>query len=247
LAIGKFIFKKIANRDPHSKAATLPETTHWARDIDKLIRIDGRRAEDVEAVILWRQNNGCFWGPNIQSGRKLREKFDQMWGQMQQQGNQRGHNPDLYVGQSDNAINPEDKQEKAVHDQWPPDQASIDFWNSVLAIVETKVSWQCFDTWFKPIQLCCLRDGMKCYAGECDGAVDLLKRIAEGTFGSDDFRLSACRTLVANNIWDSATPHRMWIRGKWNEPWIFYTVSCAYCRRIGERSHFLDSCLDNSL
>jgi hypothetical protein len=159
--LSELLKREIAKRDPHSKAAKLPETTHWARDIDKIIRIDGRRAEDVEAVILWCQNNGCFWGPNIQSGRKLREKFDQMWGQMQQQkGNQRGRNPDLYVGQSDNAINPEDKQEKALHDNWPPDQASIDLWNSVLAIVETTVSRQSFDTWFKPIHLCCLRDGI---------------------------------------------------------------------------------------
>jgi tetratricopeptide (TPR) repeat protein len=46
-------------------------------------------------------------------------------------------------------------------------------------------------------------------------AVDLLKRIAEGTFGSDDFRLSALRTLVANGVWDSESPRKMWVRGKW--------------------------------
>ncbi len=75
--------REIAKRDPHSKAAKLPDTTHWARDIDKLIRIDGRRVEEIEAVIVWCQSNGCFWGPNILSGRQLRERFDQLWGQMQ--------------------------------------------------------------------------------------------------------------------------------------------------------------------
>jgi len=72
----------IAVRDPNAKAGRLPDLTHWARDIEKLIRIDGRRSEDIEKVIVWCQSNGCFWGPNILSGRKLREKFDTMWGQM---------------------------------------------------------------------------------------------------------------------------------------------------------------------
>ncbi|RPI21937.1 MAG: tetratricopeptide repeat protein, partial [Acidobacteria bacterium] len=46
-------------------------------------------------------------------------------------------------------------------------------------------------------------------------AVDLLKRIAEGTFGSDDLRLSALRTLVNKGVWDSKSPHKMWLRGDW--------------------------------
>lgn len=48
-------------------------------------------------------------------------------------------------------------------------------------------------------------------------AVDLLKRIAEGTFGNDDFRLSAVRTLVDKGVWDRGSAHKMWIRGKWIE------------------------------
>jgi hypothetical protein len=162
LQLSELLKREIAKRDPHSKAAKLPDATHWARDIDKLIQIDGRRAEDVEAVILWCQNNGCFWGPNIQSGRKLREKFDQMWGQLQQQKTEkRGRAPDLYIGQSDRAKNLADEQpEKAAHAPQQPDKASIDFWNSVLATVKTKVARQRFETWFKPIHLCCLRDGI---------------------------------------------------------------------------------------
>ncbi|MFB3905943.1 MAG: tetratricopeptide repeat protein [Acidobacteriota bacterium] len=46
-------------------------------------------------------------------------------------------------------------------------------------------------------------------------AVDLLKRIAEGTFGCDDLRLSALRTLVQNGVWDGKSPHKIWLRGNW--------------------------------
>ncbi len=72
-------------RDPKAKAGRLPDTTHWARDIDKLVRIDGRRVEDIEAVIAWCQSDGCFWGPNILSGKNLREKFDTLYGQMRRE------------------------------------------------------------------------------------------------------------------------------------------------------------------
>ena len=74
----------IAFRDPRCTAIKLPgKTKQWAKDIDKLLRIDGRTAEECESVIAWCQSPGCFWGPNIMSGRRLREKFDTLWGQMQ--------------------------------------------------------------------------------------------------------------------------------------------------------------------
>lgn len=77
--------REIAKRDPHSKAARLPDASRWAHDIDKLLHIDGRRAEDVEAVIIWCQKDP-FWAPNILSGRKLREKFDTLFARMSQNG-----------------------------------------------------------------------------------------------------------------------------------------------------------------
>jgi tetratricopeptide (TPR) repeat protein len=46
-------------------------------------------------------------------------------------------------------------------------------------------------------------------------AINLLKRIAEGTFGSDDLRLSAVRTLVSKGVWDGKTPRTIWVRGNW--------------------------------
>ncbi|MCF7945932.1 MAG: hypothetical protein K9L24_03670 [Spirochaetia bacterium] len=54
----------------------------WANDIEKLIRIDGRSFTDIEAVIRWVKTEGNFWLPNIMSGRKLREKFPQLFARM---------------------------------------------------------------------------------------------------------------------------------------------------------------------
>jgi len=49
----------------------------WAEDIDKLLRIDQRTPEEIKAVIRWCQADS-FWQGNIRSGRKLRDKFDQL-------------------------------------------------------------------------------------------------------------------------------------------------------------------------
>ena len=56
----------------------------WAKDIDKLNRIDGRSYEDIEKAIRWIKTEGNFWVPNIISGSKLREKYPQVFLQMQQ-------------------------------------------------------------------------------------------------------------------------------------------------------------------
>ena len=56
----------------------------WAADIEKLCRIDGRTAPEVEQVIRWVKTAGNFWLPNIISGSKLREKFPQVFAQMAQ-------------------------------------------------------------------------------------------------------------------------------------------------------------------
>jgi hypothetical protein len=60
-----------------------PAQVHaWAKDIEKLNRIDGRDWPDIEAVITWVKTPGQFWAPNIMSGRKLREKYPTLVGQM---------------------------------------------------------------------------------------------------------------------------------------------------------------------
>ena len=57
----------------------------WAKDIEKLNRIDKHSYEDIEKVIRWIKTAGNFWCPNIISGSKLREKYPQVFLQMQQQ------------------------------------------------------------------------------------------------------------------------------------------------------------------
>jgi len=54
----------------------------WAEEIEKLIRIDKKAPDVVEQVILWVKTPGNFWFHNIESGKKLREKFERLYGQM---------------------------------------------------------------------------------------------------------------------------------------------------------------------
>lgn len=53
----------------------------WLEAIERLMRIDGRTAEQIQFVITWlggSTEGGQFWGANVQSGPKLRAKFDQL-------------------------------------------------------------------------------------------------------------------------------------------------------------------------
>jgi hypothetical protein len=50
-------------------------SSRWIADMDKIMRIDGHSAEEVEAVILWCQQDS-FWCSNILSPTKLRTQFD---------------------------------------------------------------------------------------------------------------------------------------------------------------------------
>ena len=63
------------------KANTSFSKTHtkWIADIEKLLRIDGKSMDDIKTVIDWiYSDDGKFWQSNILSGRKLREKFEQL-------------------------------------------------------------------------------------------------------------------------------------------------------------------------
>lgn len=70
--------------DPHF-TTNQKHIEQWAKDIEKLSRIDKRSYEDIEKVIRWAKTAGNFWCPNIISGSKLREKYPQVFLQMQQQ------------------------------------------------------------------------------------------------------------------------------------------------------------------
>ena len=75
---------KIRSRNRGAKLK--PES--WSKDIDRAIRIDGRNETELIAVIDWIYTAaGSFWVPNILSGKKLREKFDQLSMSMTRGGN----------------------------------------------------------------------------------------------------------------------------------------------------------------
>ena len=54
-----------------------PNLQTWATHIDKIIRIDGRSAEEVKRVIDWSQQDD-FWKQNIRSTTKLRKHYAQL-------------------------------------------------------------------------------------------------------------------------------------------------------------------------
>jgi hypothetical protein len=63
----------------------------WSNDIEKLIRLDKKPPENIRLVILWVKTKGNFWFPNIISGKKLREKYETVWAQMQSRGSTHNH------------------------------------------------------------------------------------------------------------------------------------------------------------
>lgn len=71
--------KFLAAKDDRKTAA------RWAEDVEKLIRIDGRPEAEIREVILWVKTPGNFWLPNIESGKKLREKYPTLLAQMQRE------------------------------------------------------------------------------------------------------------------------------------------------------------------
>ncbi len=52
-------------------------SSKWAKDFDLMIRRDKIDADDIAEVIDWSQNDN-FWRSNILSGKKVREKYQQL-------------------------------------------------------------------------------------------------------------------------------------------------------------------------
>lgn len=53
------------------------EIQAWAKDIEMIHRIDGEDWETIYMVLMWCQQD-IFWKANILSGKKFREKFEQL-------------------------------------------------------------------------------------------------------------------------------------------------------------------------
>jgi hypothetical protein len=82
LQLAQKLREAIAARDPRASAARKDQTPAWANDIDKLLTEDNRKPEEVAEAITYSQHQRSFWGPLVMSGKKLREKFDTISGQM---------------------------------------------------------------------------------------------------------------------------------------------------------------------
>jgi hypothetical protein len=74
IRLSELLFEKILSRNPNHKK---PNLQTWAKDVDRMIRIDHRIPEDIRAVIEWCQAD-TFWHTVILSTAKLRAKFDQL-------------------------------------------------------------------------------------------------------------------------------------------------------------------------
>jgi hypothetical protein len=74
IQLASLLLELIRRRKPDFKS---PDIQRWGREMDLLIRLDGRTPDRVEAVICWCQDDP-FWHSNILSPSKLRKQFDQL-------------------------------------------------------------------------------------------------------------------------------------------------------------------------
>ena len=72
--LSNLLYTKMLENDAKTKQ---PNLYKWAEHIDKLMRIDGRSQEEIEAVIVFATKDE-FWQSNILSTSKLRQKFPQL-------------------------------------------------------------------------------------------------------------------------------------------------------------------------
>lgn len=59
--------------------------TNWAREVDRMIELDGRDPKEIEKIILFSQRDG-FWHKNIRSTAKLRKQFEPLQLKMRSDG-----------------------------------------------------------------------------------------------------------------------------------------------------------------
>jgi len=74
----------ILENNPNAKKPNDIQT--WAKDIDKIIRLDNRKTDEISSVIKWSQKDS-FWQGNILSPSALRKQFDKLTVQMKTRSN----------------------------------------------------------------------------------------------------------------------------------------------------------------
>lgn len=80
--LASLLFSEIRKRKPDFRK---PDLQSWAKHVERMIRIDRRKPDRIEAIIKWAQNDSGGndgkwkgWQNNILSTRTLREKFDRL-------------------------------------------------------------------------------------------------------------------------------------------------------------------------
>ena len=74
--LAKFLENNITENNPKFPQSE-SQRQRWAKDFDLMIRRDKIDADDIAKVIEWSQRDN-FWRSNILSGKKLREKYQQL-------------------------------------------------------------------------------------------------------------------------------------------------------------------------
>lgn len=78
VAVATYLREAIQSHSPQLHT-TPAQAAQWGRDIDLAIRIDKRTPEQLRSAIDFaHRSQDAFWRPNILSGKKLREKYDQL-------------------------------------------------------------------------------------------------------------------------------------------------------------------------
>jgi DNA-binding Lrp family transcriptional regulator len=91
-SIAEYLLESICRwDDTHKYNRRKPSLNGWVKEIDKAIRLDGRTEEQLMFIIdfIFKEKNdvSLFWSANIQSGKKLRDKFDQIKNQIKREKN----------------------------------------------------------------------------------------------------------------------------------------------------------------
>jgi len=108
------LYDRIALNNPKFKK---PNFQTWAVHVDRMIRIDNRTPDEIEAVIDWCQQDS-FWDSNILSTQKLRKQFDRLWIEMQKKKGLNATSPTMAHNQQ--AIGQFISEMRGEHDETGP-------------------------------------------------------------------------------------------------------------------------------
>lgn len=107
--LSSFLFNEILKHNPNSRLQSFnngnKEKTiqRWAKDINLLICVDHQEPSIVEEVIRYCTADG-FWGANILSGSKLREKWDTLAAQMKNRSVSRASKSEKESAEDDTVV-----------------------------------------------------------------------------------------------------------------------------------------------